>query len=346
MATGPTTQIADVVVPEVFTPYVQQLTEEKSRIISSGIMTRNGTLDGHLSGGGLTFNVPSFKDLDNDDDRIADDVSHFSMEAAVAGSGTIALDPVPAKIETATEVAVRLSRNKSWSSMDLTADLAGEDPMNAIASRVADYWARRLQAATVATVNGVIADNAANDSGDYANDISGASFVDGVTNFSAEAFIDAAVTMGDSMENITAMIVHSVVYARMQKNNLIDFIPDSNGVVNIPTFLGRQVVVDDGVPSTGSVYDTWLFGAGALQLGASSPKTPTEVERKAGAGNGSGRGNNQQPRRRWFLEPRLRRTETDSFCSPGYSRSVSNRGRLRPPSFLVSHLFLKGHQNG
>jgi len=288
MATGPTTQIADVVVPEVFTPYVQQLTEEKSRIIASGIAARNGMMDEHLAGGGLTFNVPSFKDLDNDDDRVANDTSHFSMEAAVAGSGTIALDPVPAKIESATEVAVRLSRNKSWSSMDLTADLAGEDPLNAIASRVAAYWDRRLQTAMVATVNGVIADNVANFSGDYVNDISGASFVDGVTNFSAEAFIDAAVTMGDSMENLTAMIVHSVVYARMQKNNLIDFIPDSNGVVNIPTFLGRQVIVDDGVPSTGNVYDTWLFGSGAIQLGVSSPKTPTAVERKEGAGNGSG----------------------------------------------------------
>lgn len=160
--------------------------------------------------------------------------------------------------------------------------------MDSIAQRVAYYWTRRLQAAFVATQNGVIADNVANDSSDYINDISGGGFVDGVTNFSAEAFIDAAVTMGDSMEDLTACIVHSVVYARMQKNNLIDFIPDARGEVNIPTFLGREVIVDDGMPATGSVYDTWLFGSGAVQLGVNSPKVPTEVERKAGAGNGGG----------------------------------------------------------
>jgi hypothetical protein len=35
----------------------------------------------------------------------------------------------------------------------------------------------------------------------------------------------------------------------MQKNNLIDFIPDAEGHINIPTFLGRRVIVDDGMPN-------------------------------------------------------------------------------------------------
>lgn len=288
MAAGPITQVADVVVPSIFAAYVQQLTEEKSRIIQSGVASRNAQLDADLAGGGLTFNAPSFKDLDNDAERVTTDTSSAEFSGGTAS-------PVPNKIGTATEIAVRLSRNNSWSSADLTAALAGADPMAAIGARVADYWTRRLQAAFIATMNGVIADNAAAPSGsdthtqnDLINDISGASFVDGVTNFSAEAFINTALTMGDSMEQLSAVFVHSVVYARMQKNNLIDFIPDSQGQVNIPTFLGRQVVIDDGMPRTGNVYDTWLFGAGAVQLGIGSPKVPVEVERKAGAGNGGG----------------------------------------------------------
>ena len=281
MAAGPLTQISDVVVPEIFTPYVQQLTEEKARIIQSGAAARDAAMDALLAGGGLTFNVPSFRDLDNDADRVSTDTPHSEFTGGVA-------EPDPQKIETSQEVAVRLSRNQSWSSADLTSALAGADPMEAIANRVAFYWTRRLQAAFIATWNGVIADNVANDSGDYENDISGGGFIDGVTNFSAEAFLDAAVTMGDSMEDLTMVMVHSVVYNRMQKNNLIDFIPDARGEVNIPTFLGREVVVDDGVPNSANVYDTWLFGSGATRLGISDPKTPTEVERKAGAGNGGG----------------------------------------------------------
>ena len=37
MASG-VTQLADVIVPSVFSPYTQQLTEEKSRLIRSGAM--------------------------------------------------------------------------------------------------------------------------------------------------------------------------------------------------------------------------------------------------------------------------------------------------------------------
>lgn len=288
MAAGPNTMIADIIVPQIFTPYIQQITEEKSRIVQAGILTRDQALDALLAGGGLTFVTPSFKDLDNDADRVSTDTSVPFADADASLPGGVARPPNPQKIQTSQEVAVRLSRNQSWAASDLAATLAGADPMQAIASRVGAYWTRRLQAAFVATVNGVIADNTANDSGDYQNNISGSSFVDGVTNFSAEAFLDTALTMGDSMEDLKAVMVHSVVYNRMQKNNLIDFIPDSNGVVNIPTFLGRQVVIDDGMPRTGSVYDTWLFGTGFARLGVGTPKVPTEIDRKPGAGNGGG----------------------------------------------------------
>lgn len=288
MAAGPTTRVSDIIVPEVFTPYMQQLTEEKSRLVQSGLLARSSALDTLLGGGGLTFQVPSFNDLDNDEDRVSTDTSVPFAAADASLPAGVARPPNPLKIQTLKEVAVRMNRNNSWSSSDLAAILAGADPMNAIASRVAAYWVRRLQTSFIATWRGVIADNAANDSGDYINDISGGGFVDGVTNFSAEAFLDAAQTMGDSQDDLVAVAVHSVVYNRMQKNNLIDFIPDSEGRINIPTFLGREVIVDDGVPRTGSVYDTWLFGAGATQFGVGSPPVATEVERKAGGGNGGG----------------------------------------------------------
>ena len=282
MATGTMFQISDAVVPEIFSLYTQQLTEQKSRLVASGALARDGALDALLAGGGLTFNVPSYKDL-------ADDTERVSSEGAASTYVTAgAADPDPGKITTAQEIAVRLNRNYSWSSTDLAAALVGNDPMAAIGGRVADYWRRRLQTAFIATLTGVFADNTANDSGDYTNDISGGGFVDGVTNFSAEAFLDALVTMGDSQEDLGLVVVHSVVYNRMQKNNLIDFIPDSDGRVNIPTFLGRLVVVDDGMPVSSGVYQSWIFGQGAVRLGVGQAKVPTAVVRHEGAGNGGG----------------------------------------------------------
>ncbi len=284
MAAGPITQISDVVTPEIFTPYVQQLTEEKSRLVQSGVLARSLMLDAELAGGGLVFNAPSWRDLDNDADRVSTDTAHSDYGGPAS--------PNPQKIGTSLEKAVRLSRNQSWSDADLTSALAGDDPMEAIASRVAEYRARRLQAAFVATINGVLADNAAaptgtdtHEAGDLTNDQS-------ASPFSPERFIDTAVLLGDSAEDVSIVFMHSVIYASAQKQNLIDFIPDARGEIMIPTYLGRQVVVDDGMPVTQpvseNVYDTWLFGAGAVQLGVGSPRVPTAIQRHEDAGNGGG----------------------------------------------------------
>jgi len=295
MAVG-TTQLADVIVPEIFSPYVQQVTQEKSRLIQSGAAVMDPGLSTLLAGGGTTFNEPSFRDLDNDADRVSTD-----------NPATIA---APNKIGTSREIQVRLSRNNSWSSMDLTGDLAGADPMGAIAARVSSYWVRRLQAAFVATVTGIFADNAkapdggfgdTHTQGDMTHDISGV-FADGVTNFSAEAFIDACLTMGDSLGDLSLVMVHSIVYGRMQKNNLIDMIPDARGEIMIPTFLGRTVVVDDAVPFSGGDFQTWLFGNGAVRVAMGSPKVPTEVDRVAASGNGSGQ-SVLHNRTEWILHP-------------------------------------------
>jgi hypothetical protein len=43
--------------------------------------------------------------------------------------------------------------------MRLATALAGADPMQSIASRVSDYWVRRLQRAFVAVAQGVFATN-------------------------------------------------------------------------------------------------------------------------------------------------------------------------------------------
>ena len=279
MASG-TTRIADVIVPELFTPYVQQLTEQKSRLIRSGAIARDAFLDEFLAGGGLTINAPSWKDLDDDADNVSSD------DPAVTST--------PNKIGSARELAVRLSRNNSWKTADLTAALAGSDPADAIAQRVSDYWVRRLQAAYVATMQGVFADNAAAPAGtehvqnDMTADVSGSSYVDGVTNFSAEAFVDACVTMGDSMQDLGIVFVHSIVYARMQKNNMIDMVPDAVQNIMIPTFLGREVIVDDAMPNAAGVFQSWLFGSGAVRLGMGSPKVPTETDRLPAEGNGAG----------------------------------------------------------
>jgi hypothetical protein len=303
--TNVSTQIADVIVPAVFTPYTQQLTMEKTAIIQSGVAARDDFLDNLLAGGGLTFTVPSWQDVKDDAENVStDDPNVLST---------------PNITRTSAEVAVRLSRNSSWSTMRLATALAGADPMQSIASRVSDYWVRRLQRAFVATANGIFANNALADptlgrsggvginaaygaQNDLTHDLSGLNggvFSAGVTNFSGPAFIDTATLLGDAAEDVTAVFMHSIVYSTAQKNNLIDFIPDSEGKINIPTFLGRRVIVDDGMPNpagdvsngaqtASGIYHTWLVGPASFRLGVGTPIVPTEVFRFPAQGNGAG----------------------------------------------------------
>ncbi len=297
--TNVSTTISDVIVPAVFTPYTQQLTMEKTAIVQSGVAARDDFLDKLLAGGGLTFTVPSWQDIGDPAENVSSDDPNTTS--------------TPNTTQTSAEVAVRLSRNASWSTMRLATALAGADPMQSIASRVSDYWVRRLQAAVIATLQGVFADNEQADptnsrSGnvginaaygvqhDLTHDIH-TTYSAGVTDFSAAAFIDTATLLGDAAEDVTAVFMHSVVYSRAQKNNLIDFIPDSQGQINIPTFLGRRVIVDDGMPNpagvgaaqtSAGVYHTWLVGPGAVRLGVGTPVVPTEVFRYPDRGNGAG----------------------------------------------------------
>ena len=273
------TRISDVVVPEVFAPYVQNYTEEKSNLIQSSAIEVDSRLTANLSGGGLTFNEPSWRDLSNEDENISND------------------DPtdksVPSKTGSLNEVQIRLSRNKSWSTMDLAGTLAGSDPMESIGNRVGYYWTRRLQALFVATGRGVFANDALPTDANHVqnemtNNVSGSAFVPGVTNFTTEAFLDTLTTMGDSEGALGIVMVHSIVFNRMRKNNLIDYIPDSEGRVNIPTFLGKRVIVDDGMPNQDGVYDTWIFGAGAFRFGNGLAPVPVAVERDESSGHGGG----------------------------------------------------------
>jgi hypothetical protein len=278
MATA--TLLSALVVPQVFTPYVNLATETKSKLIQSGAIARSSFLDDFLVGGGNVVTMPFNKDLLRSNSNVSSDDDAVTSTATPFTAGSINQH--------------RLSRNKSWTSTDLAGDITGSDPLQNIVGRVSDYWAWDLQSHVIATLQGVFADNAAAPTGsehvanDMTVDVKGASFTLGTTNFTTEALIDTIATMGDSGQNLSTLLVHSVVYYRMLKNDLIDFLPDSEGKLTIPTFMGLRVVFDDMVTRSAGVFDSYVLGSGAIQLGMGSPKTPTEVFRDPSKGNGGG----------------------------------------------------------
>ena len=59
----PVTKLSDVIVPDVWVPYVQQQTTKKSMLVQSGIITSGEELDKLVAQGGKIINMPFFNDL-------------------------------------------------------------------------------------------------------------------------------------------------------------------------------------------------------------------------------------------------------------------------------------------
>ena len=261
-----TTRIADVIVPEVFNPYVVQRTMELSALVQSGIVENNAEFDRLASQGARTVNMPFWNDLTGPDELL-DDQNPLT----------------PGRIQAAQDEAVILRRGRAWGANDLAANLAGDDPMKVIGDLVAAYWARRLQAILLAELAGVF--GSATMAGNVL-DITNAA--GDAAKISASTFVDAAQRLGDAKESLTGVLMHSATEASLAKQDLIQTTKPSEGSVEIKTFMGKRVIVDDGCPvdAVNRNYTTYLFGPGALALGNGSPVgfVPTETARDSLAG--------------------------------------------------------------
>ena len=290
-----TTRLSDMIVPEVFFAYMMKETMTKTAFFRSGIIKQDPALQAFISGGGLTTNIPSFSDLSD------------AVDASI-GSDNPAETITPDKIGSFRQVGIRNIRAKAWSDMDLVREMIGDDPMQAIASRVADWWGRQFQRHLISSMRGIIADNVANDSSDMVIDISNdlASAITAAERISAESIIDAQGTMGDASESLSAIAMHSVVYNRLLKEDLIDFIPDSEGKIQFPTYLGYRVIKDDGLPAIAGTnrvrYHTYLFAEGSVAYAEAPVAVPAEVDRTPEAGNGTGQ-ESLYTRRQYILHP-------------------------------------------
>lgn len=306
------TVVADAIVPVIYNAYMTAFTEEKSALVQSGAVVRSSEDDQKLAGGGLLFHMPSWKDLGND--------------AANVSTGSNGAAATPLNIGSFDELAARLSRNQTWGAADLVAALAGSNPMQVIAARLAPYWARELERTVLAQLAGIFADNDANNSGDFTHDVSGVAYSAGVTDFTAEAFIDALQTIGDSSSSLGITWMHSKVLARAKKNNLIDFRPDSSNpdADQIPFFLGRRVIEDDSMPNTAGVYQTFILGQGAIRWGVGSPDVPLEQYRLPLADNGGGN-DAIISRVEWLVHPRgMSYTGTPANGGPSNASTANN----------------------
>lgn len=255
------TKIADVIVPEVFIPYVIERTTQKSEAIKSGIIAMDPEFDRLANEGGNIVQMPFWQDLTGDDEVLSD-----STPLSVG------------KIDSEKDAARKHQRGKAFGANDLAKFLSGDDPLAAIAGLVGDYRERRLQAMFLSCLTGIFLDSTMAANLLALHKTSGSPDASNMLNGST--FIDATQLFGDNKGKLTAVMMHSAVEAHLLKQDLIDYVPDSDGETMLTMFQGKRVVVDDTLAPTTvdgkPVYPTYLFGEGAFALGFSDYDEPVE----------------------------------------------------------------------
>ena len=258
------TQIIDVVTPEVFDQYMEQYSKENSALIQSGVAVADSRVAANITAGGTLVHMPFWNDLSGDDEVLSD-------------SASLQTD----KITSGQDIGAVMYRGRGWSVNELAAVLSGSDPMGSLMNKIGAYWVRQEQKVLTSTLAGLFATGGALTAGttDHLNTTSAA--------IDASAVLDTKQLLGDAANQLSLLAMHSAVYTDLQKQNLIAFIPDSEGKVQIPTYLGYRVIVDDALAPADGVYTTYLLAAGSFGRNSGTPANLTsfEKDRDAAAGN-------------------------------------------------------------
>ena len=275
-----TVQIADVYNPLTFSQAEQEAQVETNKFLMSGVLSMDPRLNAMASTGGNIGELPFYKPLGTAEPNYSTD--------------NPAVSSTPQNVTDAKMVFRLASQNQSWSTMDLAVELALADPSGAITNRIGGYWATNNERRVIQSAMGLLADNVANDAGDMVNNI--ATDAVGVPTaaelISSDAVIDTIQTMGDHGDGLGVIAMHSVPYRSLQKQNMIDFIPNARGEVNIPSYQGKIVVVDDSLPAVAGTnritYTSIVFSQGAMAGGFGAPQNASELDRDPSSGNGGG----------------------------------------------------------
>ena len=274
---------SDIIIPEVFTPYVIEQTTARDAFLASGVVAPMAELN--ATEGGDFVNVPFFSANLSGDFEVLSDSSSLT----------------PGKISTDKQVGVILHRGRAFESRDLAALAAGSDPMAAIGQKIGAYIANQRQKDLLACLDGVFGsiNNNSNSSAFFDLCIDSESG-DTPTTLSPRHVAKAKSILGDQGDKLTAVCMHSKVYYDLVERKMVDYVlasdgnggsatasggtiaPAYGGDNTVPTYCGLSVIVSDDVSTTGSVssteYSTYFFTTGAVASGEQAGLT-TETDR-------------------------------------------------------------------
>jgi hypothetical protein len=262
---------SDIIIPEIFTPYLIEQTTLRDAFLASGVVQPMAELD--ATEGGDYVNVPFFKaNLTGDFEVLSDSESM-----------------TPGKITADKQVGVILHRGRAFESRDLAALAAGADPMAAIGAKLADYVANQRQKDLIKCAEGVFGSLTGSDSPAF----SALRFdTSGMTALGPRQVAKARSLLGDQGDKLTAVGMHSAVYYDLVERKAIDYVTNTEARLStaatgastinavggsiaaayggdnaVPFYMGLRVIVSDDLAPTSTNYPVYFFTQGAIASG-------------------------------------------------------------------------------
>lgn len=238
----------DVVIPDIWNPYIEEQTTLRNAFIGSGVVQPLEELNAPA---GDFVNIPNW-------------IANLSGDAEVLSDSS---SLTPGNITADTQRAAVLHRGRAFGARDLSRLAAGSDPLGAIGNKVAAYIANEQQKDLLACVNGAFA-----------------TALNGLTVATAEAYPTASMVsgaralLGDQGEKLSVIAMHSGAYYQLVTLKALDYVSaaemgatapvggtrmPSFGDVRIPTYMNMQVVISDDLGAN----DVFFFTPGAIASG-------------------------------------------------------------------------------
>ena len=260
---------SDIIIPEVFTPYVLEQTTQRNDFLASGVVQPLAALNTSEDGGDFV-NIPFWK-------------ANLSGDLEVLSDST---SLTPGKITADKQVGVVLHRGRAFEARDLASLAAGSDPMAAIGQKLGAYLANQQQADLLKSLEGVFGALTGGDSPAFNAlrfDTSSA------TALGPRQVAKARAILGDQGDKLSVVAMHSACYYDLVERKAIDYVLASEissgltgdatqsvfagsvaaafGDVRVPTFMGMRVVVSDDITNSGGNYACYFFTPGAVASG-------------------------------------------------------------------------------
>jgi hypothetical protein len=197
---------SDVIIPEVFTPYVIEQSTQRNQFLASGVAQPMAELN--ATEGGDFVNVPFWK-------------ANLSGDLEVLSDST---SLTPGKITADKQVGVILHRGRAFEARDLAALAAGSDPMAAIGAKVGEYVANQQQADLYKCLEGVFGALTGSDSPAF----DALRFdTSGMTALGPKQVAQARAKLGDQGDKLAAVAMHSACYYDLVERKAIDYVTNT-----------------------------------------------------------------------------------------------------------------------